>query len=237
MQLDAIWNRARADLVATTEHGDEDVFLWEHAVRVAENARRIAMLPVVQEASPDETAVVAAALYHDAGWIVRLRNGEIKRDEILIRPMSESHREQGAALMERSLSPSLSRDSLTRASQAIRALNDRRIEPIEGQVVCEADNLEEFGVLSLWSTIRRSAIDGKGVQTLLETWRRRKEYRFWEARLNDSFRFAAVRAVAERRLEQFESLMEELERQHKGVDLGLDLAPSPADRLARSTKP
>ncbi len=237
MQLDAIWNRARADLVATTEHGDEDVFLWEHAVRVAENARRIVMLPVVQEASPDETAVVAAALYHDAGWIVRLRNGEIKRDEILIRPMSESHREEGAALMERSLSRSLSHDSLTRASQAIRALNDRGIEPIEGQVVCEADNLEEFGVLSLWSTIRRSAIDGKGVQTLLETWRRRKEYRFWEARLNDSFRFAAVRAVAERRLKQFESLMEELERQHKGVDLGLDLAPSPADRLAKSTKP
>ena len=237
MQLDAIWNRARADLVATTEHGDEDVFLWEHAVRVAENARRIVMLPVVQEASPDETAVVAAAFYHDAGWIVRLRNGEIKRDEILIRPMSESHREEGAALMERSLDRSLSRDSLTRASQAIRALNDRGIEPIEGQVVCEADNLEEFGVLSLWSTIRRSAIDGKGVQALVDTWRRRKEYRFWEARLNDSFRFAAVRAVAERRLEQFESLMEELERQHKGVDLGLDLAPSPADRLAKSTKP
>ncbi len=237
MQLDAIWNRARADLVATTEHGDEDVFLWEHAVRVADNARRIVMIPAVQEASPDETAVVAAALYHDAGWIVRLRNGEIKRDEILIRPMSESHREEGAALMERSLDRSLSRDSLTRASQAIRALNDRGIEPIEGQVVCEADNLEEFGVLSLWSTIRRSAIDGKCVQALVDTWRRRKEYRFWEARLNDSFRFAAVRTVAERRLEQFESLMEELERQHKGVDLGLDHAPRPADRRARSTKP
>ncbi len=235
MQTDVIFSRARADLVTATEHGDEDVFLWEHSVRVAQSARRIAELPVVQDASADQPAIVAAALYHDAGWIAQLHKGEIQRNEILLHTASEAQRDQGALMLERSLAGLLPRESLVRASRAIRTLNDRDSESIDAQVVCEADNLDEFGVLSLWLTVRRGAIEGRAVQALIDTWHRRKEYRFWEARLNDSFRFAAVRAVAEKRLEQFEHLMEDLERQHKCADLALDLAPGSADGLLRST--
>ena len=222
MQWEAIWNRARADLLFTIEQGGQDLFLWEHSVRVAQSARQIASLPTVQAASPDEAAIVAAALYHDAGWIAQLRDGEIKRDEVLIRPAFETDREQGALMLESRLASLLPADSLARASQAVRTLDDRQIESIEGQVVSDADNLDEFGVLSLWQIIRRGAVEGKGIQAVIDTWHRRKEYRYWDARLNDSFRFAAVRAVAEKRLEKFERLMEELEEQCRGADLVLD---------------
>ncbi len=222
MQLEAIWSHARADLLFTNEQGGQDLFLWEHSVRVAQSARQIASLPTVQAASPDEAAIVAAALYHDAGWIAQLRDGEIKRDEILIRPAFETDREQGALMLESGLASLLPADSLARASQAVRTLDDRQIESIEGQVVSDADNLDEFGVLSLWQIIRRGAVEGKGIQAAIDTWHRRREYRYWDARLNDSFRFAAVRAVAEKRLEKFERLMEELEEQCRGADLVLD---------------
>lgn len=222
MQWDAIWNRARVDLVILTERGDEDLFLWEHSVRVANNARQIAKLSMVRAAFPDEAAVVAAALYHEAGWIARLKAGEIKRDEILLRPLPEIHREKDALILERSMAKLLSPHALTRASQAVRALNDRAMESIEAQVVTEADNLDEVGVLSLWATIRRTALDGKGVQAVIDTWRRRKEYRFWEAWLDDSFRWTPVRTIARKRLKKLERLMEELEEQHQGADLVLD---------------
>ncbi len=54
---------------------------------------------------------------------------------------------------------------------------------------------------------------------MIDKWKRKREYRFWEARLNDSFRFEPVRALAEQRLERFGLLMEELEQQHQGADL------------------
>ncbi len=236
MQRDAIWNRARADLVISTEQGDEDVFLWEHSIRVANSALRIAKLSVVQAASPDETAILAAALYHDAGWIVRLEAGEVQRGETLVRPLSEADREQAAVVLERSLGKLLPPESLARATEAVRTLKDREMDSIEGQVVAEADNLDQLGVLSLWTIIRRGMIDGKGVRAVIDTWRRRKEYRYWDALLKDSFRFPAVRAIAERRLEQFERLMEELEAQQEGVDLMFPSEIQPADRTAPTAR-
>lgn len=232
MQLDALWNRARADLVITAEHGDQDLFLWEHSVRVAENARRVAALPVIQKTSPDDLAVYAAGLYHEAGWIIRFNDGDVRRQEFLIRPLSETYREQGAILLEKSLGKLLPPETVRRASEAVRSLSDREIDSIEGQIVSDADNLDEFGILSLWMTIRRGMVDGKGVQAVIDTWRRRKEYRFWEARLNESFRFAPVRALARRRLEKFERLMKELEEQHQGDDLQSCMTPEQADKSA-----
>ncbi|MGB2987209.1 MAG: HD domain-containing protein [Phycisphaerae bacterium] len=236
MQLDAIWHHARTDLVITNEHGDQDLFLWEHTVRVTRNARRIATLPTVQAASPDEAAIIAAALYHDAGWITRLQEGEIERAEILCRPASEAPCEQGAAMLERRLVKLLPADSLARASEAIRTLNDREIDLIEGQVVREADNLDGFGALSLWPTIRRGAVDGKGVQAVIDTWHAQKEYRFWKARLRDSFQFAPIRALAEKRLKKFERFMEELEQQHQGADLVCEKVLKPTHRKRKSAR-
>ncbi len=215
-RLDAIWNRARDDLVVTTEQGHADLFVWEHTTRVAKSARQIADLPEVRGQEPDELAIAAAALYHDAGWIARYRDGEISRLDLLIGPCSASAREQAVLLMQTSLSDLLPADTLQCASAAVRTLSDREIETIEGQVVREADNLDEFGLLILWPAIRRGAIDGKGVQALIDKWRRQKEYRFWAARLNESFRVQPVRELARRRLGKLERFMEELEEEHYG---------------------
>lgn len=219
MQRDAIWNRARSDLVITTKQGDQDVFLWEHSARVAESALRIAELPEVQSADPDERAIVAGALYHDAGWLVRLQAREITREEILVRPNSDDHREHGADMLERRLAKLLPDTSLERAAQAVRTLNNRDIPSIEGQVITEAHNLDEFGMVSIWISVRRGAVDGKGVQAVIDMWRRRKEFHFWTARLNSSFRFEPIRDLARRRLESLEGYMQELEVQHKCADL------------------
>ncbi len=219
MDWDALRNRARADLVISTERGDEDVFLWEHSSRVAQCANRISKLTEVQSAQPDIVAVVAGALYHDAAWIGRLASGEVQRNEVLIAAVTETHGEQSARVLENSLSRLLPSDSLQRASYAVRTFGARDSDSIEGQIIADANELEEFGGISLWTTIRRGVSEGKGVQAVLDMWRRRYEFRFWEARLNKAFRFDAVRETARRRLELLERFMSELEDQHKGADL------------------
>ncbi len=232
MQREAIWSRGRGDLVITTDKGAEDLFLWEHSVRVARNAAWIAGLPEVQANSPDEDAIVAAALYHEAGWVIRVKEGDISRDEVLLRPMAGAHREQGAVFLERRLADLMSPTSLRCASQVIRTLHLREHKTLEVKVVAEADNLDEFGTVALWTAIRRGAIEGKGVQAVIDTWRRRKEYQFWNARLRDSFTLAPVRDVARQRLEKLERVMAEIEEQQLSSDLPEGSATSAVDRLS-----
>ena len=122
-------------------------------------------------------------------------------------------------MLEQSLSDLLTRESLARALQAVRSLYDRDSESVEARIVSEADNLDQFGLLSLWLVIRRGIVDGKGVQNVIDTWKSRKEFGYWKALLDDSFQLPSVRAVAEERLDHLEHLMEGLELQHRGEDL------------------
>lgn len=233
--LENILARARQDLVIEVAGGgEEDVFLWEHAERVARSARAILSLPEVASAKPDEAAVLAASLYHDAGWVVRVRQGEAKREEVLVRAVADDHRDLGAALMAKSLAPLLPAESVRVASAVIRTLHERDVDSIEGHVVGDAESLEEFGLLAFWGSIRRGTLDGKGVQAVVDTWHRRRDYQFWAARLRDSFRFDAVRQLARRRLMTYERVMEEVEHLHGGADVAqLGVAP-PAEQSQRS---
>ena len=237
MEWDAIWKRARGDLAITTEQGDGDVFLWEHSSRVATVAQRIILLDEVRVHDPDEAAVLAAALYHDAAWAIRCRDGEIDRTEILLSPINDTAAEQAAALLEERLADVLPTGSLERAARAIRLMHEREPQSIEAQVVAEANNLEEFGLLSLWPSIRRGMVEGKGIQAVIESWRRKKEYHFWTARLRDSFRFDAIRHLASARLQTLERVMVELDEQFTGGDIPCSTEPSvkPSETPSRRT--
>ena len=218
-EIDAIRKRARADLIVMTDQGDSDVFLWEHSVRVAHSAQQIAKLPEVVPKDADQDALVAAALYHDAGWVIGCREGRLDRRDILLSPLPGSAWGQAASLLEARLAPILQASSLRRATIAVREMGKREPESIEGRILVEANNLDEFGVTALWPAIRRGFIEGKGVQAVIDTWRRKKEYQFWSARVKDSFRFPTVRKHAERRLKRLERFMRELEEQQQGLDV------------------
>ena len=84
-ELDRVWQKARSDLMVATVTGDPDSFLWEHSSRIARAACAIARLECVQRLDPDLSAVAAAALYHDAGWVAGFHSGEVDRCEILVR--------------------------------------------------------------------------------------------------------------------------------------------------------
>lgn len=217
--LDKVWSKARDDLTVMTDASDEDHFLWEHSARVATSASAFAALGSLKSRRPDADAVTAAALYHDFGWVVRLRAGEICRGEILLRQLPDMHREQGAAQLEASLAGLLPSETLHRAADAIRMMGNRDGGSLEAWIVSDADNLDDFGPLALWPAIRRGLLDGKGVQSVIDTWRRRTEYQFWAARLNDSFHLAEVRAIAESRFSDYERVMEALERHHTAADV------------------
>lgn len=236
---DAFWSLARADLVVHAEQGDEDVTLWEHSARVARSAWAIAGLPDFQSPRADEKALLAAALYHDAGWIVRFRAHEVTRMEFLSRPLSAAYRALGAELMGKRLVGVIPPGVLEQATEAIHGLSERVPPTIEAQIVAEAEALEEFGLPMLWMSMRRGLLEGKGVRAVLDHWNRRKEYQYWSSRLKSAFRVEAVREVARRRLVSFEQWIQELGCQHAGEDLPavLRIAQGSPPTLGASSPP
>lgn len=219
MDLESIQKTARSDLVLPMEDGELDVFLWEHSLRVARNAQQIAQLPGARALGVDELSTFIAGLYHDAGWASRAKSGEIDRMQVLLGPTSIGDCEVGAQVLERSLRGHVSPTVLEKAADAVRTRQDRASRSPDAIVLAEAEALDEFGVLPLWLAVRRGAVEGRGVDATIDSWIRKKEYRFWTARLTDSFSFSEVRELASLRLARIERLMAEVQLESIGQDV------------------
>lgn len=236
MQPDDLTRCAQADLTLVGTSGEEDSFLFEYSRRVVQSAHAIANLPSLREKmlELDPEALSVVAWYHAAGWAVRVRQGDVDRQYVLLSPLDESLLDEAASLLVERLNGLLAADCLHRAARAVRGLQDRSSDVLEVRVVAEARALEEFGLLSLWPSIRRSMLDGRGVQALLDTWRRKHEYQFWPARLKDAFQFDEVREIARGRLRVLESFMAALDSEHNGDDLFVSPTVSDLEPQKRS---
>jgi hypothetical protein len=222
---DPIWARAQEDLVIDLGQGHGDVFLWEHTDRVTRTAGRVAAkAPELSETDVDLQVLTAAALYHDAGWIVQLRDGAVARTDILCSPLSDLQRDLGASLMEERLAGLLPAGVLRRAGDCIRQHQRRDDAFPEAQILYDADTLDQVGTVVLCRLLRRYSFEGKGLQAFLDTWKSQQEYGYWTARL-ESLRYASVRKVAVGRFAALKSYVSALDREHDGDDLG----PPPPD--------
>lgn len=219
VQLDAIWAAAQSDLTITTKQGNSDVFLWEDSARVTRNALQIAQHSAIAPMNPDQMLLTVVGLYRNVAWADYLREGLVSRAEVLTQQPLPGHREKCAASMKRRLKRLLSADMLQRASAIIHSLGSRHADGIEAQIVSDAEQLDGFGLASLWMSIRRGTAEGVGIDAVLRRWRRRKEYKFWQRQLADSFRLQPVRAMASRRLANLERFMHDLENEQQGLDL------------------
>lgn len=218
-QPDRLLALARQQLSVTDAQGRVDLWLWEHSERVMRLTQLISRLPEFAPQRPDLAAVAAAALFHDAGWAVQFAQGKFDRWQILTRPTSDIQRELGAALLQEQAAHLVSGDSLRRAVQAIRQCNDRSTTLVEAQVVAEAENFDEIGTLAVLRQLRQYLAEGRPLEQFVAGWVRQKEYRFWEARINDSLRLETTRALARERLTAVDQFMHALQRDLSGAEL------------------
>jgi hypothetical protein len=232
-----LWHRAEHDLCIQVPGGPPDLVVWEHAARTARMAMAISQLPEIPQASLDREALTAAALYHDIGWIVQWKAGQVGQDEILLRPTSDISRDLAADWVEAQLGGLLPADSLRKAAAAIRQSNNRRADLIEARILADADNLDQIGPPAVGLMVRKCRSEGKTLEHLLVAWQRQEEYRFWQARIKECFRFPSVRALAERRHQALRHFMTQLAASIGLDDLAeLDGANRPAETDGHPTR-
>lgn len=234
---DPIWSCAQDDLVVTDDQGHVDVFVWEHATRVARTLKWVVAQRDVPQHPVDQAALTAAALYHDAGWIVQLREGAVSHSQLLCKAASDLQRNLAATLMEQQLGKLLPARALQRAAECVRLQQLRDSQFPEAQILFDADNLDHIGPVLLCQITQRQGSEGRGVESAIANWQARKDYGFWDA-LIDEFCFESTRKVARQRINDADRYVAALARQHRGEDLiptppGVD-AHQPKDQPPRS---
>lgn len=216
--FDSVTSQAR-DLLTLRDGAVADPWLWEHSERVLRLARLLSKAPEAAEDPPDETVVALAALFHDAGWAVQVREGQITRWQILSRPTNELQRELGAGQLQEIAGGVLPDQQVEMAADAIRQCNDRYTSLSAARVLAEATSLDEIGLAYVLRHLRQYQAEGRSVDQLLAGWKRQLEYDFWEARINDCLAFDISRGIARTRLESVRAFMAALERDRGAVDL------------------
>lgn len=207
---DLLWKQVKADLVVQPAGAPADLVVWEHALRVVRIAEAIASLPELASYPVDRSALQAAALYHDAGWVVQVQTGAVLPRDLLLRPTSDIQRELAADLLEQRAENLLPAGSLQRALRAIRHCNDRRSDVVEARILADAENLDEIGPQSLCLMLRKLLAEGRTFADLVAAWDRQEEYHYWQARIKECFHFAAAREWAEGRYRALQRCMNEL---------------------------
>ncbi len=223
IQLDTVWQLAKCDFALSTKAGAVDAFLWEHCDRVAKLSLELAAIVGQQKRSPDTFAVAASSLYHNAAWAVLVREDGVCRSRILTKPLTPTQREMSVEVMNKTLGSVLTKETMIRAESSILSMNDRRHDSFEGMILADAEELEKFSLASIWSCVRKGLIEGRCVQSHVETWHRQVEYHYWTAKLSDGFFFDESMTLAKRRLESYQVFMEELEKQLHHQDLSLPI--------------
>lgn len=217
--LEPILTTARELLILRASSSAADHWLWEHSERVMRLSRMIALLPEFGEERPDPTAVALAALFHDAGWAVQAKQGQVSCWQVLARPTSDVQRELGVKALRDRTAGLIEPETLELAAGAIRECNNRFSSLPEAQALSEAENLDEIGVLSVLRQFRQHQVEGKPVEQLLVTWTRQLEYHYWDARISDYLRFETTRRIARERLASVELFMSALARDRESVDV------------------
>lgn len=120
---------------------------------------------------------------------------------------------QAAELLVTLFKPHVDAGLLERTTRLLNDLPVRSTPNVSARLLADTINLEDFGLIGLFGSAMLAASRGHGIDVVIEGHRMRDAYGYWEARLRDGFHFAAIRAIAERRLDAARSALKSLEHE------------------------
>ncbi|MCG3129659.1 MAG: hypothetical protein FLDDKLPJ_00393 [Phycisphaerae bacterium] len=222
----AIWAKAESDLVIPNARGGRDRLLWEHTVSVTRASQRVAALPAVSRRNPDPVILTVASLYHDAAYAVDHHGAGFVDVDCITRAGDGAIRDRSAEVALDRLQGLLEPGVLSGVADVIRETGQRECRRVESQIIRDADNLYQLGLLTLWPLIRQSAATGQGPGDLILRWRTWKAYDYLPAR-RTTFFFEDVQRLAEERMRVFDRFVDDLGREFEGADLALPVVNNP----------
>jgi hypothetical protein len=220
-EMDVIRQIAEEVMKIPTLAGVNDNWLWDRTMRILRNAEHICRMPELAEHSvpTDRFCLIAAAYFADAGF-ARWADAEDTSSRLVLSDVSQTDlRDFSTQIVNDRLTGAVAGPKIEKINKIIVESANRFTEMIEAMILSDARNLEDMGAVGLYHEFRKYVIHGKGVADVLDSWKRKIDYRYWQARLKESFRFESTRKLAEQRFSAAEYFMNQLQVEHTARDL------------------
>jgi hypothetical protein len=220
-EMDIIREIAQQVLIVPTISGEKDNYLWDKAQRIVRNVEHICRLGEItsKNLSVDRFCLTGAAYFCDSGF-ARYSDAEDLSARLVLADISASDLvDFSTQIVADKLSGALAGPKIDKINKIITDSIDRSTNMSEAMILSDAKNLDDIGAVGVFNEFRRYVIHGKGVSNALESWKRKVDYRYWDARLKESFRFDCVRKLAEQRFENVSVFMNQLSTENSAKDI------------------
>lgn len=220
-ELDVIRQMAQQVLTVPTLTGIQDNWLWDRTLRILRNVEHICRMPELAEQamSIDRFCLIAAAYFADSGF-AHFTDAENVSARLVLADISQSDLcDFSTQVVSDQLAGALAGPRIDKINKIIAESSNRFSHMTEAMILSDARNLEDMGAVGLFHEFRRYIIHGKGVSDVLENWKRKIDYRYWQARLKESFRFETAQKLAEQRFGAAEYFMNQLSVENSARDL------------------
>lgn len=235
-EMDVIRHIAERMMKIPTPPGIIDNWLWDRTMRIYRNVEHICRMPELTDRNiPIDRFCLAAATYFADTGLVRYAeaNGVSGRQGLSdVNPIDL--RDFSTQIVIEQLREVLVGPKVEMCNKIIIESANRFTELTEAIILSDARNLEDMGVVGLVHEFRRSALGGKGISESLDSWKRKIDYRYWQARLKEGFRFESVRRLAGQRFRTAEYVMNQLYIEHSAKDIE-ELLQESLDKTATMT--
>lgn len=220
-ELDIVRELAKQALRLPAPTGSSGTCLWDRAQRLVRNAEYICQLPELAEAGlqVDRFCLIAAAYFSDAGLAWYLEGKEREAGLGHCDANGDDLLEFSAQVAEKKLAGAVEKARIEKITKIITESGSHFTRVAEAMILSDARNLDDMGVVGILNEYRRHICRGKSVCDVLQSWKRKIDYRYWQARLKEGFRFEQVRKLAERRLCTAEEFMDQLKVEAEARDL------------------
>ncbi|MHC4363840.1 MAG: hypothetical protein ACYSTJ_00045 [Planctomycetota bacterium] len=220
-ELEAVRDIGRQALTVSGPMGGFATCLWDRAERLVSTVEYIFGLPELVRGGLqiDRFCLIAATYFSESGLARCLASGEREAAEVLSNANSEELLDLSARVVEERLAGVVEKARIDKINRIIVESGGRFTKMAEAMILSDARNLDDMGTAGIFNEFGRYFIGGKGVRDVLQSWKKKKDYRYWQARLKEGFRFEQVRRLAEQRLSTAEFLMKQLEAETEAQDL------------------
>ena len=220
-ELDIVKELAKQALTISAPTGSPDNSLWDRAQRLVRNVEHICRLPELAEAGVqiDHFCLIAATYFSDAGLADHLEARKQGARVALSDANGNELLDFSTQVVGEKLAGTVEASRIEKINRIITESGSHFTQVVEAMILSDARNLDDMGVAGIFNEFRRHIIGGKGISDALQNWKRKIDYRYWQARLKENFRFEQVRKLAEQRLSVAENFMNQLKVETEAQDL------------------
>ena len=220
-ELDIVKDLARQTLIVPSTTSEPDSSLWYRGLRLVRNVEHICGLPELLMAGLqiDRFCLISATYFSDAGLARYLEENNRSVDLAFSNGNGNGLLEVSAELATKKLAGVIEKSKIEKISSIITESGSHLTQRTEAMILSDARNLDDIGAIGILNEYRRFVIGGKGVSGVLQNWKKKIDYGYWQMRLKEGFRFEQVRKLAEHRLAAAEYIINQLRVETKALDV------------------